>query len=135
MAKHSSDFITTCGCTIKMAMSRFYVPGHFTSIKYELGLCTNLFSLCFRFSDSGVGCNKSTCSCKKMSTPRVTIEQKKSSNIQPLTTPKQAKWFISIETFILVLFAAINIAQLTGMITATSVTGKRPCKKWPHGFV
>ena len=29
-------------------------------MKYEFGLCTNRFSLCFRFSDSGVGLSRST---------------------------------------------------------------------------
>ncbi len=31
------------------------IPGHFTSMKYELGDCTSLFNLCFLFSSSAVG--------------------------------------------------------------------------------
>lgn len=42
------------------------LPGHFTSMKYEFGLCTNRFSLCFRFSDSGVGLSRSTASYQEI---------------------------------------------------------------------
>lgn len=38
------------------------IPGHFTSIKYELGLCTSLLSLWRLFSSSGLGFNKSLAS-------------------------------------------------------------------------
>lgn len=38
-------------------------PGHLTSMKYELGLCTSRFFLCLRFSSSGDGCNRSLASC------------------------------------------------------------------------
>jgi hypothetical protein len=34
-------------------------PGHFTSMKNELGDCTSLFSLCFRFSSAGNGLRRS----------------------------------------------------------------------------
>jgi hypothetical protein len=34
-------------------------PGHFTSMKKELGLWTNRFSLCFRCSSAAEGCKRS----------------------------------------------------------------------------
>lgn len=35
-------------------------PGHLTSMKYELGLCTRRLSLCLRRSCSAEGFNRST---------------------------------------------------------------------------
>ena len=39
-----------------------FVPGHLTSIKYELGLCTRRLSLCLRFSAAAEGCRRSLAS-------------------------------------------------------------------------
>jgi hypothetical protein len=41
------------------------LPGHLTSIKYELGCWTSLFNLCFRFSSAGDGCKRSFASYEK----------------------------------------------------------------------
>ena len=35
-------------------------PGHFTSMKKELGACTKRLSLCFDASTEGSGCSRST---------------------------------------------------------------------------
>ena len=48
--------------TISRRVASIYSPGHFTSMKYELGDCTRRFSLCFFFSDSMEGLSKSTAS-------------------------------------------------------------------------
>ena len=40
-----------------------YLPGHFTSMKYEFGLWTSRFSLCFALSSSEEGWSKSLASC------------------------------------------------------------------------
>ena len=41
-------------------------------MKYEFGLCTNRFSLCFRFSDSGVGLSRSTANYQRIGKGRLT---------------------------------------------------------------
>ena len=70
----ASDAIATCACEKTVVMLKH--PGHFTSMKNELGAWTRRLSLCLRFSSDALGWRRSfTCGshekkAREMSRPK-----------------------------------------------------------------
>ena len=55
--EHEPQRTGVCACEKTVVMLK--QPGHFTSMKKELGDCTNRLSLCFRFSSEAEGWRRS----------------------------------------------------------------------------